>query len=186
MAKIFLALLILILAGLANAQESVTTTTDADSTRSNLNKTGDVGIGVILGTPTAFNIKFWNAETLATNLNLSMASGDLAIMADALWHFRRTYSDDPAVDRPAVFAPYIGVGLMAVFDTTSDSRQDRPLYKRTNNEDGVGLGGRVPIGLEFLPEAQRFGIFAELAPGAILSPTYFSFFQAGVGGRYYF
>jgi hypothetical protein len=154
----------------------------------NLQKTGDVGVGVVLGTPTGFNMKLWTAETTAFNMSLAFASGDVALIGDHLWHFRRAFSTDPAVDTPSVLVPYIGIGLMAIFDTTArnENRDDRPLYRRTANDEGPGLGARIPIGLEFLPQDQRFGFYGELAPGSIVSPTSFSFVQAGVGGRYYF
>jgi len=189
MSKLFLALFTVALAlppatGLAQDEADPVLTTPAVEPAANVRKTGDVGIGLTVGTPVAFNVKFWNSEATAVNMNLAYQSGDLAVMGDHLWHFRKT--DIAAEDRPAIFSPYIGVGLLAIFSTTGDSRTDRPLYKRTDNEDGVGVGARIPLGLEFLPADQRFGFFGEFAPGAIFTPSEFSFLQAGVGGRYYF
>ncbi|HEX4924793.1 MAG TPA: hypothetical protein VFV50_11935, partial [Bdellovibrionales bacterium] len=168
----------------SSAQDIVTT--QSEMPIANVTKTGDVGLGAILGTPTALNMKLWTAEATAVNVNLSYQQGDLAIMGDHLWHFRKAFSADPTVDTPAVFSPYLGVGLMAIMSTMGDTKSDRPLYRRTDNEEGVGVGGRIPFGVEFLPTGQRFGVFGEIAPGAIFSPTSFSFLQAGVGGRYYF
>jgi hypothetical protein len=182
-----LAFIICLFASQAWAQEIVAPVNEYPV--ANVNKTGDVGLGILAGTPTAFNIKFWDSEATGTNLNLSYAGGDLAVMADYLWHFRKAGSFDQSLDRPSVIVPYIGIGLVGVFSVTDDSKSnknDRPLYRRTNDQDGAGLGARIPIGLEFLPERQRFGVFAELAPGSIITPTSFSFLQAGVGGRYYF
>jgi hypothetical protein len=190
MIKIFLALFILTFAlfmNQASAQDTyqgdqVVTSAPAEPI-ANVRKTGDVGLGLTVGTPVAFNMKFWNSEATAVNMNLAYQSGDLAIMADHLWHFRKWAASD---DQPAIFSPYLGVGLMAILSTTGTSKSERPLYKRTDNEDGVGVGARIPLGLEFLPADQRFGFFGEIAPGAIFTPTEFSFLQAGVGGRYYF
>jgi hypothetical protein len=150
----------------------------------NVNKAGDVGLGIIAGTPTALNIKAWTTENEAFNINAAYASGDLALVGDYLWHFRSVFSG--VNDRPSIFVPYIGLGVMAIFNTTGEVPADRPLYRRTDNREGVGLGGRVPLGVEFLPYDFPAGFFAEVAPGAIFTPTNFSFVQAGVGARYYF
>ena len=48
------------------------------------------------------------------------------------------------------------------------------------------LAAQLPLGLQILPQDQRFGIFAELVPGVELTPDVFGYINADVGARFYF
>ena len=122
------ALLALFFSVTVMAQE--VTTQINDMPVANDSKTGDVGMGLIIGTPTALNMKFWTTENTAINVNAAYTQGDVGIMADHLWHFRIAQSSNSGIDRPSVFAPYLGVGFMAVFDAGSERREDRTLFRR--------------------------------------------------------
>ena len=74
--------------------------------------------------------------------------------------------------------PYLGVGLIGGFGGNTNF-----FYHNTQT---FGLGARVPIGVEFIPRGLPLGIFAELDPGIGFVPDGFTFFEANIGGRYYF
>ena len=72
MKKIFA--LIFFLAIPALSQENVTST-EPPKHIPNSTKAGDVGLGVMVGTPTAINVKWWTQEDRAANMNVAR-SGD--------------------------------------------------------------------------------------------------------------
>jgi hypothetical protein len=176
----------------SNAQQSVYK--DSGNT-TNIQKTGDVGVGLLIGVPTALGVKYWTAEDRAVNFNLAFSSGDVAIIGDYLWHFRNAVADMSSGRMPNTLVPYIGAGGLIIFNNATDqgifgdsnNNGSRPLYRRADTTGtSLGFGARLPIGLEFLPNTVPLGIFAEIAPGAVIVPDGIAFFQVGLGARYYF
>jgi hypothetical protein len=75
---------------------------------------------------------------------------------------------------------YVGAGLkLRFFDDHNRDRHD------DNDGDFLGIGVRVPLGLEFfiIPEVEIFG---ELVPGISLFPDTDFDLDGGIGARYYF
>jgi hypothetical protein len=154
----------------------LSTTTFAQRTRAD---GGPFGAGVILGAPTGLVGKYWMAPDRAVDMGLAFFFGDLFLLyADYLVHFPRAFaSSDPFVSH---LSPYIGIGGMMLF---WGSHTNRHYYDSTNS---VGLGVRVPLGIEWKPGDPPLGVFVELVPGVGIIPGTFGFVQGGIGIRYYF
>ncbi|OFZ19186.1 MAG: hypothetical protein A2X94_11205 [Bdellovibrionales bacterium GWB1_55_8] len=145
---------------------------------------GKVGVGAVFGEPTGFTAKLWNDGVRAFDAGLAYSFSEfLIIYADHLWHFPG-WVRGTALDRKGHrFMPYVGVGGVFVI-STEGGRSDRKLFLDTGNT--VGLGLRLPVGLEWLPADPPLGVFLELVPGMGLAPSVEGFFQGGLGIRYYF
>ena len=150
----------------------------ANGNSKNIDKSGEVGLGLMFGSTTGVTAKIWTNEINAFDLGVAFQDTDTAIMGDYLWHWRNAFS--PSSNSAAnTFVPYLGVGLIGAFGGNTNF-----FYHNTQT---FGLGARVPIGLEFIPRAlPPLGFFAELDPGIGFVPDGFSFFEANIGGRYYF
>jgi hypothetical protein len=69
---------------------------------------------------------------------------------------------------------YYGPGLNATF------------WDAPDGEDGLRVGFRVPIGLEYQFANAPFDIFLEIAPGVNLVPNTDVYIMAGLGTRFFF
>jgi hypothetical protein len=148
----------------------------------NANKSGDIGIGAMIGEPISVTGKYWLDEANAIDAGVAFANEDVGIVADYLYHFRGAFADRG--DFMSNVAPYIGAGLIVSFDQEGG---DGLLDGETLEDDQVGLGARIPLGLEWLPRTLPAGVFAELAPGlGIGDQDTFAFLQVGAGARFYF
>jgi len=128
---------------------------------------GDSGLGIILGAPTAITGKYWKDDVHAVDMGLGYWFGNfIELYGDYLWHFpgsfktrKRSYPE---------FFPYLGVGA------------------DLHMGPGFGLYGRIPLGIEWLPQTAPFGVFAEIVPGIQLAPGLGVVVGGGIGVRYYF
>jgi hypothetical protein len=137
------------------------------------------GVGVVFGEPTGLTAKLWQNSRGAVDLGLSWSFNSFfLIYADYLYHFPGALARSGA---PAL-TPYLGIGG-ELFFATDRAKTDRNYF--ANSSNSMGLGVRVPLGIEWLPNAP-IGVFVEVVPGMGLIPTTFGFLQAGIGIRYYF
>lgn len=158
---------------LAQATRSTTTASRPSSTT----KSGNFGLGVMLGDPSGLTAKVWTSRATAFQLGLSYSWGDyFAILGDHLWHFPNALAG--AGGGANQFVPYLGLGAVLFFDDDGNFR-DR-------NDRDVALGARIPLGIEFLPRAIPLGVFAEVVPGVGIVPDVFGFVQGDIGARFYF
>ena len=173
MKSIFTVLIAIVLSTSANAA-GVSSAQNASV--SNQAKTGQVGVGLAVGSLTGLSTQFWLDNDRAINATFAAERGNSAISVTHLWLFHGVFAN---VSREAnYFVPYVGVGAIAAFGTQSD-------YFTRNNEN-VATAAQVPLGIEFLPSLQRFDIFAELIPTYELTPTGVGFLTADLGARFYF
>ena len=165
--------------GLAQSRSSAPQSTyKAESSTTNIYKTNDVGVGVMIGAPTGVDVKWWGDEYNALHVGVGWLNGAGAVMADWLYHFRGTISNLSFGDVTSSLTPYAGLGLVANLGAGNNF---------FNHDTGSGgIGARVPLGLEFLPHGTPVGIYAEVTPGVVFTPSTFGFFMADLGGRYYF
>ncbi len=127
----------------------------------------DVGLGVIVGEPTAFSVKWWNDGRTAIDgaIGWSFTEGDFYAHGDYLWH--RTVRADN-VD--SGFPLYYGIGARLLLRDDKDSK----------------VGVRIPIGLDYLFDNGRFDVFVEIAPIFNVVPKTDFDLSGGVGARFYF
>ena len=148
---------------------------------------GNLGLGIMLGEPTGLTLKNWLSSTRAFDLGVTYSFGNyFAVLGDYLFHFPGAFSSSARSDVANDFVPYLGIGAIAFFDTGSNGIERNGFFRRNDLGSSVGLGVRIPLGLEFLPRSAPIGIFAEIVPGLGVIPSTFGFIEGVVGGRFYF
>lgn len=126
-----------------------------------------IGIGVMVGDPTGLSFKSWNPNGTAVDAGLAWSVGRydaLHIHADYLWHDARLFGE---IDRGALLG-YVGAGGRLVL-----------------LEEEAVLGGRVPVGLNYLFGEAPLGVFLEIVPVVDLLPASDFDMSGAVGIRYY-
>lgn len=140
-------------------------------------------LGIILGEPTGISGKYFFNGHEAVDVALAFSLSDFFLLhADYLYHFTNAFGRKSTV--AAQIQPYLGVGGV-LFISTRSTRTEKKFFADSTSSS-VGLGIRVPLGLEWSPVHSRLGVFAELAPGIGIVPSTFGFLQGGIGIRYYF
>jgi hypothetical protein len=143
-----------------------------------------LGLGVILGDPTGLTGKVWTGSQSAIDFGLAFSFGDyMLIYADYLYHFPGAFGQSSNFARD--LTPYLGIGGLIAFSTDGRYRDDRGVVFRNTNSS-VGLGLRIPLGLEWRAPDVPIGVFVELVPGISLVPNTSGFLQGGIGARFYF
>ena len=146
---------------------NVVQSTSAADASSNTNQTG-FGLGVILGAPTGFTMKYWLAH-------------NTAIDAGAAWSF----------ESDGYFELY-GDFLYHKFDLIHVDRGELPLYfgvgaRVAIPDHGSTLAGvRIPVGLAYEIPEMPLEVFAEVAPVVDFAPSTELRWNGGVGIRYFF
>jgi len=143
----------------------------------------DFGLGIVIGEPTGLSAKLWTAPLNAIDFGLAFSFNDYALLfSDYLFHFPGSLGrSSPFVTQ---LTPYVGIGAVIAFANDRDSDKDRKFFGR--GRDTLGLGVRVPLGIEWMPPNPRLGVFIELVPGISLVPSTSGFIEGGIGVRYYF
>lgn len=140
------------------------------------------GLGVVIGEPTGLSAKYFLDSRHAIDAGLAYSFNDfLFVFADYLFHFPGALGGAPPFF--AQVSPYLGIGGIFLSSTSSRRRDDKYF---TSDGSSVGLGMRLPLGLEWSPSFPTLGIFVEIVPGIGLIPSTFGFIEAGIGIRYYF
>lgn len=155
---------------------------DATITRAKPTSMGrGMGFGLMLGEPTGIGLKSWTSTSTAYDAGLTYSfSGFIAILGDHLWHFPGMFASKGRLT--SEFVPYIGAGVEVFFDTSSQEHKSRGPTARQSN---ASFAARVPLGIEFLPNGSRFGVFAEITPGLVLAPAVSAILESYVGMRFY-
>ncbi len=144
----------------------------------------DLGVGIVFGEPTGLTAKVWQEKDRALDFGLSYSFNSfLLFYGDYLLHFPGSFSH-PKSPFLTELNPYLGLGAVALLSTDS-SRSSRVLFA-DNNSSSVGMGARIPLGVEWIPQDTKFGIFVEIVPGLGIIPSMFAFLNLGIGARYYF
>jgi len=121
-------------------------------------------IGLILGEPTGISFKYWrsNRAAIAAGMAWSFSdNGSLHIHGDYVLHNWLEVEEGS-------LAFYYGIGA------------------RIRATDNSEFGARVPVGLQYLIEDKRIGIFFEIAPILDLLPDTELDVNGGIGARYFF
>lgn len=130
---------------------------------------GKVGIGVVLGAPTGFSIKYWENQRIAYQGSIgAMFNGGLMIGGDYLIHENAFKNQD--------FPFYYGPGLFL-----GDAGFGGPVYSRSR----VALGIRGAFGVDFIPREYPFDVAMELGPSLLLTPAVGVGIQLSVAFRFY-
>lgn len=145
----------------------------------------NVGLGGMLGTPPALSGKFFMGATRAVDLNLSFSDDSILVFGDYLAHFPGTFGKQNAFI--ARLTPYVGVGPTLAFSSDDDDdRDDDDNYFGDDDDDDFAIGGRIPLGVEWIGQQFPIGVALELAPGLVVLPETDAFIHASLIVRYYF
>jgi hypothetical protein len=124
------------------------------------------GIGVMLGEPTGLSCKYWLGGPAAVDGGLTWSFRQDFIIAhsDYLYHFF-----DVIPIQSQKLAPYLGAGGRVVIA-----------------KEHVGLGVRVPFGIDFIFENAPLDFFFEIVPVVDLIPEPEPLLNASIGARFFF
>lgn len=143
---------------------------------------GDLGLGIILGAPTALTGKYLAGNNLAYDFGLAFSFDDYVLI-----YGDRLVPVPGGFGRKTKFAsqitPYYGIGGVIVVTNKDRSSNDRILGKKSGS---FGLGLRIPLGIEWRPSQPDFAFFLEIVPGISVIPETSAMFQGGIGLRYFF
>ncbi|MGK5084134.1 DUF3996 domain-containing protein [Bdellovibrionota bacterium FG-1] len=140
------------------------------------------GLGVIIGEPSGLSAQYFFNPERALDGGLAYSFNSfIFIFSDYLFHFPGVFGHGPRVPRD--LSPYLGVGGVLLASTTSNRKEGRYF---TDQGSSVGLGIRLPFGLEWRPIRSPLEVFLEIAPGLGVIPSTFGFIEGGIGLRYYF
>jgi hypothetical protein len=135
-----------------------------------------LGLGVILGEPTGFSVKYWLDEEHAIDgaAAWSFWDGDgFQLQGDYLWHNFDLLENPGGVN--GKLPVYFGVGARLKF-RDGEGRHD---------DDDTVFGIRAPFGISYLFDGEPFDLFAEVAPILDLAPDVELNVSLAVGMRFY-
>lgn len=125
-----------------------------------------LGLGVVFGEPTGLSAKLWTSENTAIDAVAAWSfinAGFFHLHTDFLIH------NFDLIDVSEGSLPvYFGIGAFVTFAAD------------------MGLGIRVPFGLDYQFGGAPVDIFAEIAPGLSLLPATRFYVGGGIGVRYFF
>lgn len=141
-----------------------------------------LGAGIVLGNPSAISAKYWLDSKTAIDAALAFSLSDYVLIhSNYLMHFPGFFkTQNKYVNQ---FVPYLGFGAVVVVAQKDRSSGDGFVGKKSGS---LGLGIRVPLGVEWLVQEVPLGVYLEAAPGLALTPSTSGFIQGGLGVRYYF
>jgi hypothetical protein len=169
----FLVLGLAFFAAPALAAPSTMTTTG----RSSAFGDGDFGVGIgLIGVP-ALSVFAKTAETRHLQGGLTFGDdADFAATADYCFDYPRVLSGAPTV------TPYWGGGAIMVHDVN-----DRYFaYDDDEFNSDTFVGGRIPLGLNFVIPRTPVQLGAEVAPTLLLTPISYSYLQGDLHVRVLF
>jgi hypothetical protein len=128
-----------------------------------------LGIGLVLGAPTGFSLKYWEGSRIAYQGSLgTMFGGGLTLGVDYLVHER--------VFRNPLVPFYYGGGVFL-----GDAGFGSPSYSHSR----FALGVRAAFGVDYLVRDYPFDIAVELGPALLLTPVTGMGIQLAVAVRFY-
>lgn len=142
----------------------------------------DFGVGFILGNPTAITGQWIQSQKDSYQVGLSFSYDDsFLIFGDRLFHFPGTFkTTEPIINE---LVPYMGIGgALAV--TSKDRRQKDGYFDK--DEGSIGMGVRVPFGIEWKNANPNLSVYFEIVPGISIFPETSAEFMGGLGFRYFF
>jgi hypothetical protein len=140
----------------------------ASSSRAYQQESKKLGLGIIIGAPTGFSMKYWNTGSTAIQGFLGGGYRGVAIGADYVYH------TDAFQNRNAPF--YYGPGLFF-----GQAGIGAPRYERNT----LALGVRGVFGVDYIFPDHPFSIALELGPAMLLTPSINMGIELGVAFRFY-
>jgi hypothetical protein len=146
---------------------------------------GPFGLGLQLGDPSGFVMKYHLDSRVAIDAGLSFAFDRwILLYSDWIWHVPGGFGNQN--EFISQLNPYVGAGGLFVVSAKSEAEVRREKYFSDSSSTRIALGVRVPIGVEWRASRIPLGIYIEIAPGLTIIPATNGFVQGGIGGRFYF
>jgi hypothetical protein len=137
-----------------------------------LNKSGQLGVGFVAGSQSGLSAEYWTAESRALAGTLALEHQNVVVGLTHQWMFRGAFPGDLTP-----LTPFVGAGLLEILGRRPDG------LRRQGGGDAV-TAVQLPLGFVFLD--RRWGFFAEAAPCFEFLPVFHDFIFADLGARYYF
>jgi hypothetical protein len=142
-----------------------------------------IGLGVVIGAPTAITGKYWTTNDEAIDFGLGFWSSSwILVYGDYHWYWPGLFGGKTKFSTQLL--PYMGVG--GGFVSWPDRRDCGKWNCDRNGSGGMGIFARVPFGVEWYPGRPPLGVFVEISPGLTIIPGTSGFMDLGIGIRYYF
>jgi hypothetical protein len=138
---------------------------------------GNLGLGLIIGSPTGFSGKYLLGRQSAIEVNAGWSfwgSVGMHATGDYQHLFPGVVHDEYGKALETVI-PYLGIGGRFKIRSTDNA---------TNDDTEFAVGVRMGGGIEYL--ISQIGIFLELYPVVNIIPSTDFDFEGGLGARYYF
>lgn len=127
-----------------------------------------LGIGIIVGAPTGFSVKYWSTSREAIQGFVGGGFGGIAFGADYVFHSNAFENSNlPFYYGPGAFIGPAGVG--------------GPRYPVNT----LGLGVRFMFGVDYIFPQNPFDIAFEVGPALIFSPLVGIGLEGGIAFRFY-
>lgn len=144
---------------------------------------GDLGVGLMIGSPTGVTAKKYIRDQHAVDAALGFGYGGTHFHADYLYEKK-----DVLGENGARLGWFVGIGGQAQVERRRDGYYYNRRYHRDDDRrQYLHLGARLPLGLELrFQELPRFEFFAELALGFEIIEYPGPTLDGGIGTRFYF
>ncbi len=142
----------------------------------------NLGVGFFIGNPTSLTLKYFADNETAYAGGIAFALSDYFLFyGDYVIHYHAILGNRNRF--VAQLVPYLGLGGVFVMTSSDRRTNDGYLGKKSGT---MGLGLRVPIGIEWQTNKPPIGVYIEIAPGISVIPETAAEFMGGFGVRYYF
>jgi hypothetical protein len=135
-------------------------------------RTGDQGVGVMVGNPTGFSYKIFLDDRIGVDAAFGIDQSELDTHVTLLIHDYNLLRNSPSfaeLTRDGDLPVYFGIGPRALFA-----------------DDDTEFGIRLPLGISYFPHSAPWEGFIEFAPVIRLTPNTGGDFDFALGVRYYF
>lgn len=148
------------------------------------NPPAEFAFGGMLGNIVSATGKYWFSKRSAIDFGIGFSgSPDAAIYGDYLFHVPQVFGKTTKFTRESALYFGGGVGIAFWEDSYDCGRWG---CDRRRSRSGTGFFVRGLVGVEWYAAPTRFGVFGELGPTVLFSPTTATDVDVGVGGRFYF
>lgn len=156
------------------------TSCESHASGTSLHPKGHFAAGVVLGEPSGLTGKYMLDSDRALDFGLAWSFQNFFLFwMDHIWEWPALFGQSNDFVRR--LTPYLGVGGVMLIST----RAGNTAFGVTAGSS-VGVGVRVPFGVEYIFNKVPIGIYLEIAPGIGIIPGTFGFLFGGIGARYYF
>lgn len=145
---------------------------------------GPLGAGLMIGDITSVTGKYWSSQEGAIDFGVgSFRTGSTILYVDYLYHFTELFGTGTQFGRQT--KAYLGGGVGLGFWNRRSACDYWRCDSLTDNR-GTAVFARGLFGFEWFPSKPPLGVFAELGPLFVITPSTGGLLHLALGVRYYF